>query len=68
MKMSTLRTLRTLVLKLACIAVHAEEFLSSDGREADRQAIMGLLRDPEVRAFLDDPANMVLLPLKRRAE
>lgn len=56
----------SLLLKLASIAVHAEELLSPDGREADRQAILGLLADPEVRKFLDDKINAALLPLKRR--
>lgn len=55
----------TLWLKLGSIAVHAEELLSADGREADKQAILGLLADAEVRRFLTAPANQVLLPRKR---
>ncbi len=53
------------VIKLAAIAVHAEELLSDDGRGADRSAILGLLADHDVRVVLDDPANGVYLPLKR---
>lgn len=57
----------TLVIKLASIAVHAEELFSADGREADKAAIEGLLQDHEVREFLDANENRVFLPLKRRA-
>lgn len=56
-----------LTIKLASIAVHADELLSPEGHDFDRGAIVGLLADPEVRAFLDDPANRVYLPLKRNA-
>lgn len=56
---------QTLLLKLGSIAVHAEEMLSPDGREADRRALLGLLADQEVRRFLDAPENQVLLPRKR---
>ena len=57
----------SLTIKLASIAVHAEELLSPDGREADREALRGLLVDPEVRVFLNDKAHAVYLPLKRQA-
>lgn len=55
-----------LTIRLASLAVHAEELLSENGCEADKAAIVGLLNDPVVREFLDDPKNKVLLPLKRR--
>ena len=58
--------LDSLSIKLASIVVHVDELLSVDGREADKQAILGLLADREVRTFLDDPENRVYLPLKRR--
>jgi hypothetical protein len=59
-------------IKLASIAVHAEELLETatvDGPAAtfDVAAIKGLLADREVRAFLDAPKNAVLLPRKRSA-
>lgn len=57
----------SLTLKLACIAVHADELLSPDGCEADRGAIQGLLADPEVKLFLAHDYMRVLLPLKRTA-
>jgi hypothetical protein len=56
-----------LALKLACIAAHAEELFSLDGREADRYAIQGLLADAEVKSFLTHDYMRVLLPLKRSA-
>jgi hypothetical protein len=64
-----------LTVKLASLAVHAEELLEEEARghagaraaEFDRESIRGLLRDPEVREWLDDPAHAVLLPVKRSA-
>jgi hypothetical protein len=56
----------TLKIKLASLAIHVEEMFSSEGHEFDRKAIEGLLSDPEVRAFLDDPKNKVFLPVRRK--
>lgn len=62
------------LIKLASLAQHVEEFFATAGsllaaeRKAadfDRAAIAGLLRDPQVRELLDDPANAVYLPVKR---
>ena len=58
--------MNSLLIKFASIAIHAEEMLSPDGHDFDRHAILGLLDDPEVRAFLDDPKNAVLLPRHRK--
>lgn len=52
-------------IKLASIAVHAEEMLSAGGHDFDRVAILSLLSDPDIRGFLDDPENAVFLPVKR---
>jgi hypothetical protein len=58
-------------IKLASLAVHAEEFLdmksSGDARAAqfDEAAMLSLLHDPQVRELLDDPSNRALLPEKR---
>jgi hypothetical protein len=57
--------INSLTIKLASIAVHAEEFFSPRGHPMDQEAIRGLLADSEVRSFLDDKKNAVLLPLKR---
>jgi hypothetical protein len=52
-----------LAVKLGSIAVHAEEYFSPDGRELDKQIVLGLLKDPEVSNWI---FNMgALLPLKR---
>lgn len=52
----------SLMIKLASIAIHVEELLSSDGHEFDEKAIEGLLADAEVKAWLASiPA--VYLPL-----
>lgn len=56
---------QSLWMKLGCIAVHAEELLSPDGHEFDREALRGLLQDAEVRRFLDAPKNKVYFPRKR---
>lgn len=56
----------SVLLKLASIAVHADELLSVDGREADKSAIRGLLADPELKAWLAKPDLKAYLPLKRR--
>jgi hypothetical protein len=55
----------TLRIKLASIAVHADELLGEDGHEADAQAIRSLLSDPEVSDYLAQLGRLALLPLKR---
>lgn len=58
-------------IKLASIAVHAEELIESyklgDGNAVtfDIQAIEGLLSDPGIVACLDELRADALLPLKR---
>lgn len=57
-------------IKLASLAVHAEEFLATfrlnpPAALFDEQAIQALLHDPQVREVLQDPANAVYLPVKR---
>lgn len=58
-------------IKLASLAVHAEEFLATfrvnpPAAQYDEASIKGLLADPQVREVLDDPENEVFLPVKRR--
>lgn len=55
----------SLIVKLASLAVHVDEMLSSGGTVADEIAIQGLLADPEVQGFLTQLGNMALLPVKR---
>lgn len=52
-------------LKLASLAVHAEEFFSPNGHEFDKITILSLLADQEIRLILDDKNNAVLLPRRR---
>lgn len=57
-------------LKLASLAVHAEEHLDTfrvnpPAAQFDEAAMRSLLEDPDVRGVLDDPANRALLPLRR---
>lgn len=57
-------------LKLASLAVHAEEHLDTfrvnpPAAQFDEASLRSLLEDPEVRAVLDDPANKVFLPVRR---
>lgn len=55
----------SLLVKLGSIAVHAEEMLSPDGHEFDRQAIEALLRTPDVQEWFKAATAMGLLPKKR---
>lgn len=56
----------TLRMKLASIAVHADEYLfSGQGHPVDVEAIRGLLQDPEVREELRDLDVAWFLPLRR---
>ncbi len=52
-------------IKVASIIVHAQELLSADGREADRQALVPLVNDPDVAEWLRG-FDKALLPVKRR--
>jgi hypothetical protein len=55
----------SLRIKLASIAVHADELCSLNGKSEDAQAIRSLLQDPEVSAYMTALGKMALLPLKR---
>lgn len=52
-------------VKLASLAVHADELLSPGGHALDAEAIRGLLDDAEVVAYLDKLRPLALLPVKR---
>lgn len=52
-------------IKLASIAVHAEELLSPGGHPFDAEIVRSLLSDGELRAYLDVLAARALLPVKR---
>jgi hypothetical protein len=53
-------------IKLASLAVHADELLSQGGNvEFDGTAIRGILNDPEVVAYIESLRPYALLPEKR---
>ena len=52
-----------LLTKLGSIAVHTEEFLSSNSHEFDHHALDTLLKDPDVQAWIKDMG--VYMPVKR---
>jgi hypothetical protein len=58
-------TIDSLNIKLASIAVHADELTTEGGRAEDALAIRSLLQDPEVAAYLVDLGKLALTPLKR---
>ncbi len=53
------------IVKLASIAVHAEDLLSPDGHHFDRLAIESLLKDEEVVSLLATMDDLALAPKKR---
>ncbi len=56
-----------LLCKLGSIAVHTEELLSPGGHAFDRVALVTLLNDAEVRAWLADMDAAAMLPKMRAA-
>jgi hypothetical protein len=55
----------SVLVKLGSIARHSEEMLSPGGHDFDRQAIIGLLADPEVQEWMDAADRLALLPVPR---
>ena len=58
----------SLLVKLASIAVHAEEYFSINGHTLDREAIKGLLADSEIQECFADLQKQALLPVKRNKQ
>lgn len=56
-----------LLCKLGSIAVHAEELLSPDGHQFDREALATLFADVEVRAWIAQMDTAAMVPKKRNA-
>lgn len=70
--MSTKLPTMVLLCKLGSIAVHAEEMLEdkalgskSNSFAFDKSAIMTLLKDPDVLAWMAEMRASALLPVKR---
>ena len=55
----------SLLCKLGSIVVHVEELLSPSGHPFDRDALLALLADAEVRAWLAQMDAAAMLPNKR---
>lgn len=55
----------SLLCKLGSIAVHVDEFLSSDGHQFDKIALYALMDDSEVKEWLKEMDKMAMLPKKR---
>lgn len=54
-----------LLVKIGSIAVHADEFTSSDGHEFDLTALKTLFGDPEVSEWIKAMTAKGFLPVKR---
>ncbi len=56
-------------IKLASLAVHADELLSPGGdTHFDGEAIKGILADAEVQAYIETLRPFALLPVKRGSD
>jgi hypothetical protein len=58
----------SVLVKVASLAIHIEEFFSPNGHEFDKAAIDTLLGDAEVQEWLGRMGNMGFLPVKRPAK
>lgn len=54
-----------LLVKLGSALVHADEFFRPNRHELDKTAYDDLMRDAEVKAWIDDMTAKGLLPVKR---
>ena len=56
----------SLLCKLASIAVHADELLSPDSHQFDKDALVTLLGDEEVKGWLAKMTAAAMAPMKRQ--
>lgn len=54
-----------LLAKIGSALVHAEELLSPNGHDYDRQAFQALMGLPEVRRWIEAMESMAMVPKKR---
>jgi len=57
-----------LLAKIGSIVSHAEELLSPDAHQFDRIALDELLRDPDVREWVEAMHGMALISLPRNKQ
>lgn len=55
-----------LKIKIGCLIVHLEEYLSRDGHEVDRLQLLSSLEDPDIKEFVES-IDPVFLPVMRNA-
>jgi hypothetical protein len=55
-----------LLCKLASIAVHADELLSTDGYAFDKTALQQALKDEEVVEWIGQMTALAMAPVKRK--
>ena len=55
----------SMAVKLGSIAVHAQELLSPKAHEYDVAALRTLLKDDEVKRWLEAMSKLAFLPVKR---
>lgn len=66
--MDPMKPSATLLCKLGSLVAHTDEFLSPDGHPFDKEAIMPLLADAEVIAWLKAMRELALVPEPRRSK
>jgi hypothetical protein len=62
---SPLKPSASVLCKLASAAVHADEFFSAKGHLFDRNALLSVLADDELRAWLAAMTALGMAPVKR---
>lgn len=62
---SPLHPSAAVLAKVGSIVVHAEEMVSPGGHTYDHFALLPLLRDPDVVAWIEAMQKMALVPVKR---
>lgn len=61
----TLTPSPALLCKLASVAVHADEMLSSKGHHLDRVALLSAINDAEVQKWIAEMVELGMAPVKR---
>jgi hypothetical protein len=66
--MNVLKPSLPVLITLGSIAVHAEELLSPDGFNIDKDVILQLLQNAELKEWIKEMNKMAMLPVKRITE
>ena len=54
-----------LLAKLGSVVIHCEEYLSPHGHAFDLSALTSLIKDNEIRTWLDEMQELALVPKPR---